>query len=381
MENMEDEGLKLITKYFEEVVKPVFNIKSWNGGASTNHRGETELTFQMPGTFSFYKNTDYYFEPKGKKFIHYTSLDTFFKIINNGYFLATPLSWLDDPAELIFAGKKLEGVVSKDVLDKLKKNIFSLSMCDFTNGVESFDMWRLFGKNGNGVGIVFSFFDNHNDWLNDSFLSKVYYGKEGAGLSKFETLKEKHLAFLKNNSKDGKNKVLRGIGTEEGIPDSMALFMAFHKSSFYNVETEVRFLKSFLNEHEINGYNRSLELLVDNQNAVQYGYRIPILSKENIEKREKDVKLNELNREPGIGHVRRDFPPEATELKKMINGDPFIVIEKVILGYRFDESQAQHLKSTSASLINQRNGWLNKETGLPPFEFELSQLHKEFYGN
>lgn len=157
--SQQDELFKLLDKYWDKVIKPNFKIECRRSyGKPINDSKTLEGQIILPSSFSCYKNSDYYLDGKDKEFIHFTSIDTFLKIINNGYFLATQFSNHDDPMELLFAGNELSKVIDRKMINQLKKGIFSLSMCNYPPEKESFDMWRIYGNRGYGIGIVFSFF-------------------------------------------------------------------------------------------------------------------------------------------------------------------------------------------------------------------------------
>lgn len=369
-EDTMNSNFEILDHYFKNVITPNFKIEG--GGRSMVRTTGSEVfkgQIRLPSSFISYKNSDYYHEVKDKKFIHFTSLNTFFKIINNGYFLATQFSNHDDPLELLFAGNELrEEVIKKKSISQLKEYVFSLSMCDYTPEKESFNMWRNYGDNGNGIGIVISFYPNEKLWQN-SFLSNVYYGNEENCLDKFKKFQTDHLCFLKNNAR---LKMERNNSGEEGIADSLAIFLAFHKNPLFVKEEEVRFLKSFLLEDRIDVTNEAIELLVNIQNKHYYGYRIPILSKGNVEKRENALKSKKQVR-GAFGPPERIFPPGTSDTEKLINSDPFIVIEKVILGYRFTETDLQKFKK----MENDINRKISSGSRI---SFELTSLSKIFHG-
>jgi hypothetical protein len=169
-----DEIFGILRQYSEEVIKPFFKIDfSRYGYSQSGSSDQFSGDGQLPNRFISYKDTDYYYKGSNEKFIHFTSLNTFFEIVNNGYFLASQFTNHDNPLELLYAGKEMLNVTTREKLSQLKELIFSLSMCVYEEDTDSFDMWRLYGNNGYGIGIVFSFYPNKDFW-NDSFLSLVW---------------------------------------------------------------------------------------------------------------------------------------------------------------------------------------------------------------
>ncbi|MEO6134491.1 MAG: DUF2971 domain-containing protein [Ginsengibacter sp.] len=361
-----DDLSPILKKYWEEVVEPNFKIGSGNQSGSLSYDSKTfKGQIKLPTSFSFYKRSDYYLNVKDQKYIHFTSLETFFKIINNGYFLATQFSNHDDPMELLFAGNELSEVITKENIDQLKKDVFSLSMCNYLPENESFDMWRIYGNQGYGIGIVFSFFPNEELWIN-SFLSKVYYENENNCLDKFREFQKDHLDFLRNNPT---LEMERNYSGEKGMPDSLALFLAFHKKSHFKIENEVRFLKSFLLGNSggldsLDVTNNSIELLINRKNETYFGYRIPIVSENNIDKIAVERELEK------IPNFSTAIISDISIIKNHVDTNPFIIIKKVILGYRYTESDLLKFKKMETEI--------KRKIGACHISFELSGLSKEF---
>lgn len=371
---------QILDEYFDQVVTPNFNIKG--GGTSWTRDWGSDIlngSIKLPSSFISYKHSDYYEDPTNQKFVHFTSLGTFFKIINSGYFLATQFSNHDDPLELLFAGNELKEVIKKGSLDDLKKYIFSLSMCKYPFENESFDMWRMYGDKGRGIGIVFSFYQNSILWHN-TFLSKVYYGNEKNKheeycLDKFYKFQTAHLNFLNSHPK---LKMKKNHSGEEGMGDTLALFLAFHKNPLFEIETEVRFLRSFLSEG-IKVKDESIELLLNGQREEVLAYRIPILSRDNLLKR-KNAQLAKKEERDGVGSVKGVFPPGASQLDKILNEDPFIIIEKVILGYNYTQVNLQKFKKLEMD-INSKIGYADISLGnYKQICFELTLLSGQYHG-
>lgn len=361
-ENLQSDDRNILKTYWDEVIEPNFKIGSGNSETSRGYGSKTfNGQIRLPSSFSFYKRSDYYLNVKDQEFIHFTSLETFFKIINNGYFLATQFSNHDDPMELLFAGNELSKVVNRESINQLKEYVFSLSMCNYSPEDESFDMWRLYGNQGYGIGIVFSFFPNEDLWIN-SFLSKVYYENENNCLDKFRKFQNDHLLFLRKNPT---LKMERNYGGEKGMSDSLALFLAFHKKSHFKIENEVRFLKSFLLDDRINVKDESIELLFNKKHETSYGYRIPIGSKNNIDKIavEKEFKK--------IPNFSTAVISDISIIKDYVDNKPFIIIKKVVLGYRYTETDLLKFKNMETEI--------KRKVGAFHIPFELSGLSKDFH--
>lgn len=218
-------------------------IKHLSGVTLTQQGDERpQISFNLPGDYSQLKDTEYYYT-ESKKFIHFTSLQSAINILNDGYFRLNSLSYMDDdPNELLFAGRQILGNYDAADLRQLKERIFCFSFCKYDDQIESpenFDLWRLYGDNGLGIGIVFNLGSSYDSWR-DNFISKVYYGDKTT--QKFETIRQNHDKFISEygDKFDLKSSSFGSIGK---LPKWIAPFLAFHKNSLYEIENEVRFLR------------------------------------------------------------------------------------------------------------------------------------------
>jgi hypothetical protein len=113
---------------------------------------------------------------KHKQFIHYTSLDFFVNILNEEEIRCYSASSMNDPGELFSFLNRINEKFNMEYIQKLKQSLYIFSMCKY-NEVEKddFNLWRLYGKDGNGVGIVFEIENESFDW--EGFLiGEVRYG-------------------------------------------------------------------------------------------------------------------------------------------------------------------------------------------------------------
>ncbi|MEP7228611.1 MAG: DUF2971 domain-containing protein [Ginsengibacter sp.] len=360
-----EENFKILKQYVEKVIKPHFKI-DFAGHSSYSKVGDSIKftgTIELPTSSISYKQTDYYYSGNREKFIHFTSLNTFFKIIDCGHFLASQFTNHDDPLELIYAGIEMLHVTSKEKLEQFKELLFSLSMCIYDTDEDSFDMWRLYGDNGNGVGIVFSFYPNRDYWKN-SFLSPVYYGNDSQVLERFKNFSEDHIIFMQSQLTFT---MLGNVWGESGIPDSIALFLAFHKNAIFHTENELRFLKSFLTGSErCDEANAEIGIVLDKKNNLHYTYKIPLLTEKNILLKAKEKGL------PSIKNFRTNLLANMRIFNEYVGNSPFIIIEKVILGYRYTQEDLIKIRRTRMIVEGKTKGM--------PIEFQLSHLSKKFHG-
>lgn len=331
-------------------------------GINTRHisiSGNIKIGICLPSSFTCYKNSGYYTNPRGMKLIHYTSMDTLSKIFDSGFILATRFDQHQDKYEINFAGEALKDIMNLETINDIKQDYFSLSMCAFTEEKESSHMWEKYGRSGNGIGIVISFYDNSDFWSDYSFFSSIYYGNEGNMYEKFIKMKEDYLAFKKKYP----DKIIESaIGAADGFPIALTMFLAFHKHYDFNKEKEIRFLKSFITGHGLNKNNPSLLVRKDENGTDYFSYKIPILSKENIE--------NDFFKGP-----KMILPDNANPVEIKLNGNPCIIIEKVILGPNYNEKDLEKLKDLEVSL-NEKTGFINQDFGKSSIKIELSTLKK-----
>lgn len=319
---------ELKKKYLVEVVQPSFPFISYFGGTSykKSYNGKPELIFSQPRYYDN-KENEYCFSDSNK-FIHYTSLKNSISIINDGFFRLNSLAYMDDPQELLYAGNELLGNYEPLELDALKKDAFSISMCEYdeNDNTDNFDSWRLYGYNGKGVGIVFNFSSDVKFW-SWNYLSRIYYGKEKTNIDraevtteKFRTFKINHDRFIKEN--EGEFDLYSSLFGRKGkIPEWIAIYLAFHKSSLYTIENEIRFLTR--PEHT----DRSSKSFTLNENFEKTYYdRLLIKSKKNLN----DIELKHK------GLVLNGSPEKQSPewIRQFTQAQPIVEIEKIIIGYR-----------------------------------------------
>ncbi len=132
---------------------------------------------------------------------------------------------LNDPREFVFASNLL--LANEKKIEDAKDNLFIMSFCEsniLKNLSSEFNMWRLYGQQGKGLGIVFSIANEPENW-NDFHLSKVYYGTNER--SNFKKL----LDELENLNNEG-----------QVFDIDLGKICAFHKSNLFKPEMEVRIL-------------------------------------------------------------------------------------------------------------------------------------------
>lgn len=362
MDLMNDVLIKEIEKkYLEEVVKPTFPFITYFEETSTRGQSNSkpQVAFHPSKSFVSFKGSEYYYS-KADKFIHYTSLANAINIINDGFFRLNSLEYLDDPQELIFAGNEILDKNELAELEELKKSIFCISLCKYDQNThpDNFDKWRLYGNNGLGVGIVFKFSSTIN-WWRGNYLSEIYYGKEETNnneitkiTEKFKKFRDNHIKFIKDN-KAKVELMSNKFGRNGQIPDWIAIFLAFHKSSLYKIEDEIRFLRC--DDESDNSFTLNYEF-----EKTLYG-KLLLKTKNNLKQIENKTKNYRLPMKPNIN--------DANWIREATKSDPIVEIEKIIIGYRHSSNFRKLQKSLTKGFCN-KNGF--------PIEVELSALSEAF---
>ena len=367
---------ELLKEYWNSVIEPTLKIPM-----GFSHFSNEGGYVQPSIAYKSYKKSDYYYEGKNK-FLHYTSLDNAINIINEGCIRMNDISLLDDPQELIFAGKPLFNK-NIDEFREWKSRTFCLSMCE----EENFDMWRLYGDNGWGVALTFKFLPDFEEWKN-SFISKIYY-EEQDKLDIFDDLVKRHNEFhqthkilIKDNFREKQNKLLAWI----------SIFMAFHKTSLYKNENEVRFVKFDFSDFSY----KNLGCTKNKDFAEAFYYKLPIVTKENLEKiatrtflekltqrtsdekykqniEEGTVRLRDIIYELKKGKIfNLNFKADEKLVKEILhNSEPIILIEKIVFGYRYNNDKLREIEKSLRVNLAMKTGFI--------IEIERTPLAEKFH--
>lgn len=120
------------------------------------------------------------------------------------------------------------------MIDWWRRKTFAMSFCKYDEqSNESFEMWRLYGGDGKGVGIVFEI-DCHNvrDWFGHYLSSMNYSDQENQELQINNLLGEISQLWERNQYPQ--------IADSSKFPEILIALLSFHKDSIWKVEDEVR---------------------------------------------------------------------------------------------------------------------------------------------
>src|SRR3972149_389003 len=201
-----------------------------------------------------------------------------------------------------------------------KRNIFSLSGCDTsllkanqTSGQVKFNLWRLFGKNGEGAVIVFKIANNQSNWK-DFHIGKINYGPSVKG-----RLKKIYKSYLE----------LKKQHKDYYHIDFRKLF-PFYKSNLYKPENEIRiiydFTKKLIGNIEIRS-PKDIFIFPDIKEDMEKTYK-----KYSNNREENKIKYISLPlTEKGFEQIDGEDSPDWNA------GIPKLKIHKIILGFQYKD--------------------------------------------
>lgn len=254
-----------------------------------------------------FSQSQYYYKGKSLEFVHFSTLDAVRAIVSSKVLRLYNLYNLNDPREYSFAGDLLPFNAENKV--DAKVNMFLLSMCktDILRGPTQyeFNMWRLYGKNGDGIALHLDFSLNPLSNWKDYYLSEVYYG-----------------SFSKTNLKELNKALIKFENEKPKMTIDLGQILAFHKSNLYKLEKEVRLLYDY-RQKRVHGPT----IYTNNQIKVS-----PII-KQDIERANsrKDIQFLELP----IYHT--DFNQVSAQI-------PIPRIKEIILGHSYIENKEKVVK-------------------------------------
>jgi hypothetical protein len=336
------------SQHIELYIKEVFSdllpnarfAEASSFGPPKNIHKHTKLELGLSNRDLF--KSQYYFNGE-PKFIHYTNLQSLVSIINDKQIRLYDTSYLNDPQEFIFSANKLNFRALGDT-EWRKHEVFNFSMCKYheNSSPDNFDLWRLYGLDGNGLGIVFRFEnENRKDWFNYS-LSKVYYGEDSKEYLRLKDLKKRDDDFHQKYDFQVSN-----------TPEIIVKLLGFHKNSIWKNENEVRFshytkMDRYSDEHK----NVTVFKTINKQYQKSYYHVVDLFT----EKWKKEL--------------LEGFKNDKRLQKKWYNIHPRIFIDKVIIGYKYSDSQFVDIAIEIDKISRDRLGY--------GFPIERSSLSKYF---
>lgn len=272
--------------------------------------------------------------------IHYTSVQTLFEILNSKKLRLFNAMHMNDPLELFFSLKTIEDL-NPEGIEKQINNFFLISFCEYVSSSEMkehFSMWRNYGDNGNGVGIVFKLanYNLNNRWI-DSALGKVSYDPNSQSINGIRNYFQK----LKNENKF----------SIHNLPNVIFQLASFHKAPIWAEENEIRlcrFLKwdklRWKYEYNKNDFTREIKTTFQN-NVIKYFIEMDLDNNSRLETaRQVSEDANKVNKTQSF------TSEEAFDIYPSLN------IEKIIFGYRMSNDTKHEVEGALRLLAFQKLG-------------------------
>jgi hypothetical protein len=228
---MTEKEVSILEKEFYEDVKQLFPYiqfatSSYWSGDKVDSFGGLKIEFAVKQDVL---NGSSYQINGTKNYVHYTSPKALFSILHSGEILLSDLNNLNDPKEFDYLINQYQVKIQQDQINLFKKSLFVFSMCEYDEAVkDDFNMWRLYGDNGNGVGIIFELVNDTYDWYN-FIVGRVNYDNPNSEAKLCELLKVVHSYQLK------------GVNTSR-FSALIGMLLLFHKNSIWAIEKEVRII-------------------------------------------------------------------------------------------------------------------------------------------
>jgi hypothetical protein len=200
-------------------ISSVFSL--YGGGHEGPNSGEIKFA-----NSDFIRNV--YKRPQTRHFIHYTSVQSLFEILNSKSLRLYDLNNLNDPKEISYAISSLSDNI-EEYLPEYRRSFFCASFCKYsmTSPNDNFLHWRIYGGEGKGVGIVFEITNMEDDWHN-VFFGKVNYGLENRKFDLLFKFQQFHFEFNKQHN------------LFHNVPSAFALMAMYFKHPLWKDEKEYR---------------------------------------------------------------------------------------------------------------------------------------------
>jgi len=283
-----------------------------------------------------------------KRFVQFTSLRNLFEILNSGEIRLYDFGSQNDPKEYLYSWGTIKNMEDPDRIGKNNDKLFSfiLSMCQIKDNDDSdyFDMWRLYGDNGSGVGIVIKIDNNPAEWDN-YLLSNVLYGEKKR--NNIEELFRRHEEYLGERPSNFRKGIINYIGP-------------FHKPEIYKFEREVRLLITAQATENVRQTNPFYSY--KNGKRIQYA-TLPLNSKKQIEvlkkQGEEEDQMKEImrkcNNEKSPANTIKSKSTEIREIERT----PHLVIDTIIIGYRNNPDDYKQIKAIIDDIVIDWEGYIN----------------------
>lgn len=193
---------------------------------STRSAPFAKLAFPLAS--GFFQTPDMLLE--GKRLVHFTSFEVAQEILGSGLIRLYTPNFGNDPHEVSLAANLCNSGKEAD-----RKGISELFTISFTeeNAIDELTMWKRYGRDGDGVALVFEMINPIEKWHD------WYYG----GITYLES-EQKTRVLSQFEDIQGKLGVLKDKFCNQGLVFEVELLaaFAFYKSNLFHPENELRLL-------------------------------------------------------------------------------------------------------------------------------------------
>ena len=234
----ESKSQELIQGFIKEIKKIIPSFEFFYSSGTSVNEIVKSIELQLRVSQNLFHSSLSNWEPT-REIIHYTSIDSLFNILHTSKLRLYDLNYSNDPQEYSNTLKRCGINLSENKIEEIKSSIFTSSFCKYlSKSDESLNMWRLYGYNGNGVGLVFEVKNEKDDW-NEYLLKNVIYQDVNADL-----LIQQLYKLIDEYSQ----KVLQLQDT----PMVIELIVSFFKDAIWHFENEIRLSTHY--KYDINDY-------------------------------------------------------------------------------------------------------------------------------
>jgi hypothetical protein len=223
-----DQNIKL---YVEGAKRFFPNIKFssahslFSGSSKKPSSGIIELDY------SFIKK-EFFSDRDKQTFIHYTSIDSLFNILNTSNVRLYNCIKSNDKREIEYGLRNANFDYSDELVYNLKKSHFILSgTLSQMSKLEDFNLWRLYGKDGYGAALEFEVDRKINKWIGIT-CGKVDYGNRSDKSNNISGFLKYHMDF------QDKYKLF------QNLPSIIPMLALFVKNEIWSIENEFRIVAS-----------------------------------------------------------------------------------------------------------------------------------------
>lgn len=276
-------------------------------------------------------------------FIHYTSLKSAMNILNSGKVRLYNCHNLNDPSEINYLLENCPiDFSSKEVEDYKREHFFLSGSIYNSEQDEDFNLWRLYGDEGRGVGLVFEIDHRIKNWVS-TYLQKIHYGTKNKKANQIIELFSYHKEF---NDK---------YALFENTPRLFSLLATSIKNDIWSIENEFRVVcKISFDKH-------SLEAKEDIKN----NHLIKISLAHEHKQSGQMVSYVELPLHLNDYKSNRIKSPLRNEIIDTINYVPNLKIKKLILG-------PNNVLKKKSDILDYAS-WVSKKMNYQ-FDIELSSI-------